>query len=113
MSASFFAATTAICFFCFLFSFFINCPFASSCCASRDYANDVLSAYGEHHKKNDSGSDGGQHDEAAFLIAMQLVPHGQREWVGESKRGGVEINSVFSEIRLAFSLVPLESHGSL
>src|SRR5260370_34334815 len=80
MSASFFAAMMAICFFCFLFSFFINCPFASSCRASRDQANDVLSAHRKHHEEDGSGIDGGQHNKAAFLIAVQLVPHGQREW---------------------------------
>src|SRR6266436_3268846 len=74
MSSSFFAAMTAICFFCFLFSFLINCPFSSSCCASRDQANHVLSAYREHHEEDGSGSNGRQHNKAVFLIVVQLVP---------------------------------------
>src|SRR5258707_5561383 len=74
MSSSFFAAMTAICFFCFLFSFLINCPFSSSCCASRDQANHVSSAYREHHEEDGSGSNGRQHNKAVFLIVVQLVP---------------------------------------
>jgi len=72
-----------------------------------------LSADREHHEEDGSRVDGGQHNKAAFLIAMQLVSHGKREWVGERKRGGMEINAVHSEIRSAFPLVPLESHDSL
>src|SRR5260370_29587430 len=74
MSSSFFAAMTAICFFCFLFSFLINCPFSSSCCATRDQANHVLSASHEHHEEDGSGSNRRQHNKAAFLIVVLLFP---------------------------------------
>src|SRR5260370_37540554 len=107
MSSSFFAAMTAICFFCFLFSFIINCPFTSSCCASRDQANHVLSAYREHHEEDGSGSNVRQHNKSVFLIVVQLVRYGQREWVVESERGGMEINAVLGQILPALSPVPL------
>src|SRR5258708_40377650 len=106
MSASFFAAIAAICFFCFLFSFFINCPFSPSCRASRDYANDVLGAYREHYEGDGSDIDGGHHNKAAFLIAVQLLPHRQHEWVIKNKRGSINTHDACSEDRLTFYLDP-------